>query len=253
VWREERCTQCGTCIAECPEGALAWDGEVPVLDEYRCTMCGACADQCYAEAREVLGREMTVPQVLAAVERDRPFYEVSGGGVTCSGGEPLAQPEFLVELFRECKAGGVHTVLDTCGYAAWDTVDRVRPHVDLFLYDLKLADDGRHRRATGVSNALILDNLRALAGAGAQITVRFPLVPGVNDDDENVRQMADVVRSLAGPPPMTVLPYHRLGADKYRRLGRDYAMPDVAAAAPERVAFVRDLLRESGLRVDVSR
>jgi pyruvate formate lyase activating enzyme len=225
---------------------------VPVLDEYRCTLCGACADACYAEAREVLGREMTVQQVLAAVERDRPFYDVSGGGVTFTGGEPLARPDFLLELLRGCKARGLHTALDTCGFAAPDTVDHVRPYVDLFLYDLKLVDDERHRRATGVSNALVLGNLRALAEAGAQVMVRFPLVPGVNDDDQDVRQTGAFVARLAGPPPVTVLPYHRLGAHKYRRLGRECPLSDVATPGRERVAQVAEVLRGCGLRVDVA-
>jgi pyruvate formate lyase activating enzyme len=251
VWRGERCTRCGTCMARCPEDALAWEGDAPVLDGTRCTLCGECADACYAEAREVLGREMTVEQVLAAAQRDRPFYEESGGGVTFTGGEPLAQADFLMELLRGCKAIGLHTVLDTCGYAPRDAVDLVRPHVDLFLYDLKLMDDERHRRATGVSNALVLDNARALARAGARLHVRFPLVPGVNDDDDNVRATGAFVAGLDGMPQVTVLPYHRLGADKYRRLGRDFAMGEVAAPGAERLRAVGDLLRGYGLRVDV--
>jgi pyruvate formate lyase activating enzyme len=249
VWRGERCTRCGTCLATCPEHALAWEGNAPVLDAYRCTLCGECADVCYAEAREVLGRQMTVEHVLAAVERDRPFYEESGGGVTFSGGEPLAQPEFLLKLLRGSRASGLHTVLDTCGYAAWDVVDRVRPHVDLFLYDLKLMDDERHRRATGVANGPVLDNLRGLSQAGARLTVRFPLVPGVNDDDENVRATAAFLAALPGPPPVTVLPYHGLGADKYRRLGRDYALREVAGPSAERVRAVAGMLRGYGLAV----
>ena len=252
VWRGERCTRCGTCIVTCPENALAWSGDRPVLDEYRCTLCGECADVCYAEAREVLGREMTVEQVLAAVERDRPFYEESGGGVTVSGGEPLAQPEFLLELLRGCKARGLHTVLDTCGYAPGDIVERVRPWVDLFLYDLKLMDDERHRRATGVSNRDILGNLRSLAAAGGRLVVRVPLVPGVNDDDANLGRTGAFVADLPGGPPVTLLPYHALGADKYRRLGRDYDMRDIPTPGPERLAQVADALRGFGLRVEVA-
>jgi pyruvate formate lyase activating enzyme len=251
VWRGERCTRCGTCLVTCPEHALSWNGDGPRLDECRCTLCGQCSDVCYAEAREILGRTMTAGDVLSAVERDRPFYDESGGGVTFSGGEPLAQPDFLAELLRGCRARGLHTVLDTCGYAPWETVDRIRPHVDLFLYDLKLVDDERHRAATGVSNTAILANLRALARAGARIVVRFPLVPGVNDEDTNVGAVGAFVADLPGPPPVTLLPYHGLGADKYRRLGRDYGLASVATHDPERVAQVAGALRQFGLRVDV--
>jgi pyruvate formate lyase activating enzyme len=252
VWRGERCTRCGTCLATCPEGALAWDGDRPVLDEYRCTLCGECADVCYAEARQVLGRTMTTDQVLAAVERDRPFYEESGGGVTFSGGEPLAQPEFLLELLRACKAQGLHTVLDTCGYAPWEALDRVRPYVDLFFYDLKLVDDERHRHATGVSNAPVLANLRTLAERGQRIVLRLPLIPGVNDDDENIRHTGALVAGLARPPAVTILPYHALGADKYRRLGREYPMESVQTSGPERVAAAAEMLRVYGLAVDTT-
>jgi len=139
VWRAERCTRCGSCIAACPEDALHWadDAPAPVLDESRCSLCGACGDECYAEAREQMGQTMDAAAVLDTVERDRAFYEESGGGVTFSGGEPLAQPEFLGELLRGARARDIHTALDTSGYAPWDVMDGLRGDVDLFLYDLK--------------------------------------------------------------------------------------------------------------------
>ncbi len=250
VWRAERCSRCGTCIAICPEGALSWDGETPLLDQTRCTLCGLCADQCYAEARELLGRAMTPEQVLAELERDRMFYDESGGGVTFSGGEPLAQPEFLLELLRGCRERGMHTAVDTCGHASRETVDRIRPHVSLFLYDLKLLDDDRHRRYTGVSNALGLANLRALVAAGHAIVVRVPLIPGVNDGDESVRRIGAFLTELGRPFPVVILPYHSLGAAKYGRLGREYRMAETRISE-ERVAAATIVLRGFGLQVDV--
>jgi pyruvate formate lyase activating enzyme len=251
VWRAERCTRCGTCVATCPEAALSWNGDTPQLDQSRCTLCGECAALCYAEARELLGRAMTADQVLAELERDRAFYDESGGGVTFSGGEPLTQPEFLLELLHGCRERELHTALDTCGHAAWETVDRIRPHVGLFLYDLKLLDDDRHRRYTGVSNALGLGNLRALAAAGHDIALRVPLIPGVNDDDASIARLGAFVTGLGRPLPVVVLPYHGLGVGKYARLGREYAMEDTAELTAERVAAAAAALRAFGLRVDV--
>lgn len=251
VWREDRCVRCGTCVAACPESALRWDGDRPVPDASRCTLCGACAEACYADAREVLGRTMTADAVLAVAERDRVFYDASGGGVTFSGGEPLAQPAFLEALLAGCRAGALHTVLDTSGDASWETVDRIRGLVDLFLYDLKLMDDARHRRATGVSNGRILGNLAALATRGHTIILRLPLIGGVNDDDANIGATAAFAAEL-GVARVAVLPFHGLGAAKYARLGRAYPLPDATPPSDERVAQVLGTLRHFGLSAERS-
>jgi len=246
VWRDERCTRCGTCLATCPEEALAWSGDRPALDGVRCTLCGECAAVCYAEAREVLGRTVSVAEVVAEVERDRPFYEQSGGGVTFSGGEPLAQPAFLAEALHTCRLREIHTVLDTSGYAPWAALDALRADVDLFLFDVKLVDDDRHRDVTGVSNATILENLARLAAGGHEIVLRLPLIPGVNDDEDNLRDTATLAAAL-GVARVDVLPFHRLGSDKYARLGRDALMPDTAPPPDDRVAGVVALLHGFGL------
>jgi pyruvate formate lyase activating enzyme len=251
VWRAERCIRCGACLAACPDSALRWEGDTPVLDRSRCSLCGDCAEACYAEARELLGRTMTAAAVLAVAERDRVFYEQSGGGVTFSGGEPLAQPDFLADLLAGCRARGLHTVLDTCGDAPWDVVDRVRGLIDLFLYDVKLVDDTRHRRATGVSNGRILENLAALAGRGHAVVLRLPLVPGVTDDDHNVGALGALAAEL-GIRRVVVLPFHRLGTAKYARLGRPNPLPHVAPPSDDRVAQVLGALRHFGLEADRS-
>jgi pyruvate formate lyase activating enzyme len=249
VWRAQRCTRCGSCIAACPEDALRWAGDTPELDRSRCTLCDACSDACYADARELLGRTMDAAAVVAAVERDRPFYDESGGGVTFSGGEPLAQPAFLAALLRESSAREIHTALDTSGYAPWSVLDAVRDDVDLFLYDVKTMDDARHRQATGVSNVPILDNLERLAGLGHRVVMRLPLVPGVNDDDANVRATGAFAAWL-GVERVVVLPYHRFGGDKYGRLGRDYLLPETAPPPDDRVAAVVEMLRSFGVTAE---
>jgi pyruvate formate lyase activating enzyme len=249
ILRENRCIKCGACVLACPNGAIAWTVDGPVTDRAKCRGAGTCATVCFAEARSLAGRTMTVEQVMEVVERDRPFYEESGGGLTLSGGEPLLQPVFSAALLRAAKAAGIHTALDTCGHASWRTLDRLRHDVDLFLYDLKLMDEERHRLFTGAPNRRILANLRALAERGHRIVLRVPVVPGINDDPENldaVRRFAAGLPHLAG---LDLLPYHRIGVDKYARVGRSYALPDTPAPPRERIVAVAQALAAAGLPV----
>ncbi len=248
VLRAGRCLRCGACVDACDHGAVTWQEESPATDRQLCVRCGDCVDSCPTGAREIAGRTMTVDDVLAEVERDRPFYLESQGGMTVSGGEPLHQPEFLLALLREARARELHTALDTSGYGPWEALDRVRPFVDLFLYDLKLVDDDRHRLYTGVSNASILANLRALAAAGHRIVLRMPVLPGVNDDDDNVSRAALLAAGLPGLERVALLPYHPLGADKYPRVGRE-ATVVLRTPSPERVQEIAAILRGHGLTV----
>ncbi len=251
VYRANRCLHCGHCRPLCPQGAIGWDGQSPTLDRSRCTACGTCVEACYAGARELAGREMTVDQVLAELERDRVFYDQSGGGVTFSGGEPLLQAGFLQALLEECRARGLHSALDTCGLAPWEVLESLGGSVDLFLYDVKLVDEARHLRITGVSNAPILENLRALARGGHRIVLRVPLIPGINDDKENIHQIGALAASLPLLPRVDLLPYHRAGVDKYARLDQPYALPDIAPPGDEQVAAAASVLADYGLEVRI--
>jgi pyruvate formate lyase activating enzyme len=250
VYRENRCLRCGDCLPACPQGAITLHDDTVNTDRERCVRCGACVEACYAGARELAGRTMSVAEVLAEVERDTVFYDESGGGVTFSGGEPLLQADFLLALARACREKGLHTALDTCGFAAWEVLDRVREHIELYLYDVKLIDEVRHRRFTGVSNALILGNLRRLAGHGHRIVLRLPLIPGVNDDAENIRATGALAAELH-IPRLDVLPYHRAGVDKYARLGAAYGLSDVSLPGTSQVEVVVGVLRAFGLEVRV--
>jgi pyruvate formate lyase activating enzyme len=257
VVRANRCIKCAVCLDVCAHGAISWDGDEAVTDAEKCVRCGACVAACYAEARQIVGREMTVAQVMAEIERDVPFYDESGGGATFSGGEPLLQADFLRQLLHACKTRGIHTAVDTCGFAPWEVLDDVREVVDLFLYDLKLMDDARHREFTGVSNALILSNLRALSQQGHDIVVRMPLIPGINDDADGIHPAENLHRTgtfLASLPHLVrvdILPYHRTGSEKYDRLNRSYGLPDTQPPSEERVAEVTQTLAGFDLRVRV--
>jgi pyruvate formate lyase activating enzyme len=249
IFRENRCIRCGACLEACPHDAISWNGQGPITNQEKCERCGTCAAACYAEARESIGREMTVAQVMAEVERDVAFYDESRGGVTLSGGEPLLQWDFSLALLRACKEKEIHTALDTCGFARWETLDRIREHVDLFLYDLKLIDEEKHRRFTGVSNELILENLQALSQRGHDIIVRVPVIPGVNDDDESIRQIGAFAAKLPHLDGLDLLPYHHIGMDKYTRMNKTYQLVDVRPPSDERMAKIANILQGFGLSV----
>jgi pyruvate formate lyase activating enzyme len=251
ILRPERCIGCGACLDVCERAALILEGDVIVTQRERCTACGACVEVCYAEARELVGRPMTVGQVMEEIERDVVFYDQAGGGVTFSGGEPLAQPAFLRALLRACKAQGLHTALDTCGYAPWEVLDDIREDVDLFLYDLKLMDDARHWRFTGVSSKPILENLQHLSRCGHRIVLRVPIIPGVNDDEENLRQMGGFAADLPSLERIDLLPYHRIGRDKYQRLGRTCPMPETDPPSQARLVAIAEVLGEFQLPVSL--
>lgn len=247
--RSNRCIQCEACLAACEQGAISKGPDGISTDAEMCTLCGACVEACYAEARQIVGRDMTVAQVIAEIERDIAFYDESGGGVTFSGGEPLSQPDFLLSLLRACRGREIHTALDTCGFAAWETLDRVREYVDLFLYDLKLMDDARHRSYTGVSNGLILSNLQALSRRGHAVVLRVPIIPGINDDEQNIRQTGAFASALPRLRRVDLLPYHRAGTEKYGRLNKVYELPEIGPPSDERMAEMVHILSGFGLQL----
>jgi pyruvate formate lyase activating enzyme len=198
-----------------------------------------------------MGREITVTELLTEVMKDRVFYEESGGGVTFSGGEPLLQYEFLTEALTACRKADLRTAVETTGFALWEKVRALIPLTDLFLYDVKLMDGERHRQFTGVPNARILENLRALAGIGAPVTVRVPLVPGVNDDEENIRAVARFVADLGTVPSVHLLPFHAGASGKYHALGREYTMEGKRSPSQEHVQSLASLITAHGVAVHI--
>jgi pyruvate formate lyase activating enzyme len=251
MFRESRCIRCGACVEACAQEAISWNGNAPFTDTKKCVVCRECLDVCYADAREIIGREVTVAEVMAEIEKDIPFYDESGGGVTFSGGEPLSQPEFLLALLRACKEKEIHTAVDTCGFAPWEIYDRIDKNANLFLYDLKLMDDERHRACTGVSNQLILENLRQLSERGSDICLRVPIIPGVNDDDGDIRQIGEFAASLPHLNRVDILPYHHIAVEKYERLDKAYELSEMRPPSEARIAEIARILQGYGLQVEV--
>jgi pyruvate formate lyase activating enzyme len=194
---------------------------------------------------------MTVEQVMAEITPDTAFYDESRGGVTFSGGEPLLQRDFLLALLQACRAREIHTVVDTSGFASWDTIDLIRPFTDLFLYDLKVIDDERHREFTGVTNQPILRNVQDLSALGHSIVLRVPIVPGLNDDDESIDQLADFVAALPRRHPIELLPYHHIAVDKYLRLGKPYRLFETRRPDADRMNDIAQCLQQLDLPVRV--
>ncbi len=246
----DRCARCRTCIDACPHGAISDTGAAIVTDASRCEVCGTCVAACPNGAREIAGRTFSVDELLAEIEKDVLFFDESGGGVTFSGGEPLMQPDFLVAVLAECRARRIHTAVDTCGLGAPAALARAAASADLFLFDLKLIDDERHREVTGASNARILANLRQLVSERRDVRIRFPLVPGVNDRPGDVEALGQLVASL-GLSRVDVLPYHRAGIAKYERLNTAYLLQDTQPPAPAQVDQVVATLARFGLQVQV--
>jgi pyruvate formate lyase activating enzyme len=239
-------------------------------DTQTCVLCGSCVDVCFAGALELVGRDMTISEAVTELERDRPFYERSGGGITASGGEPLYQLEFVRALLSTCQAQGLHTALDTSAFGKWENLESVLAHTDLVLLDLKLMDPGRHRQYTGVDNRPILDNARALAAHMRRRTevesapsgkpenqgvwVRVPVVPTINDSQDDIRDIARFVRDeMAGTvKAVELLGYHQLGGSKYQRLGRQPPLPDLQPPSREHLQQLAAVVREEvgeGVRV----
>ena len=248
--RQKRCAEdCDACVSACPQGAISKDGNSIKIDREKCDFCGKCEDACVYEALEIIGREVTVAEALVEMERDRVFFDESGGGITFSGGEPLMQLDFLMELLPEIKKRNIHVTLDTSGFVSFRDLERVSDQVDLFLYDLKIMDDEKHKEYTGVSNRIILENLRELTERGKPTAVRIPLISGVNDDDQSIQSLTEYLQSLKNIKHISLLPYHSGGCEKYRNLKKEDSLKTFQPPSGMRIDEIGKLLIEAGFSV----
>ena len=242
-----KCIHCKACVQVCPIGAHIVSDSGHIYDRSQCPACGKCVSVCPVGALTYYGRKVRAEQVVRWILEDRNFYIQSGGGATLSGGEPLLQSEFCNQVLRLLKEESIHTALDTSGAVPWNAFENVLHYTDLFLYDIKLMNAERHIQYTGMDNSIILDNLRRLSQSGAAIDVRIPLVPGCNDDADNINQTGDFLSKLQGITVVRILPYHRMALSKYQALGLPDTMPHVESPTDALLESIAKKLSSFGI------
>jgi pyruvate formate lyase activating enzyme len=246
---QSKCVQCGKCIEACPPGAitLSAGGEI-YTDRKICDNCGKCVEACSYEAREIAGEWVTVEYLLAEVEKDRDFYSNSGGGVTVGGGEPAYQPDFIREFLKQCQERWLHTAIETCGHTPWKNLVGILEYVDYILIDIKHMDPEVHKLITGVSNKLILSNIKKIVSSQAKpIIIRVPIIPGLNDAETNIRSTAEFISGLGKAEGIELLPYHRLGISKYEQFDKPYPLRELIAPEVDYMKKLDDIIASYGL------
>ena len=250
MFDREKCKGCGLCADACSNNAISYDEDhkaVTNLD--KCTLCEKCFDYCIEDARQKAGNYYNVDELISICERDMMFYEESGGGVTLSGGEVMAQNiDYVEELLRKLKDKGINTAVDTCGYAKEENFKRVLKYTDTFLYDIKIIDNEKHKYYTGKSNELILKNIIFLADAGADINVRIPVIDGINSSDKDILDTIKFLKENVGFIRVNILPYHNTGSSKYERLGRKYNTEELNVPSKETMEHIQYLFNNNGFK-----
>lgn len=246
----DKCVLCGKCVESCPQGAVKIQKNVPVTDQDKCIGCRKCEIYCIPGARQVAGMEYTVEEVMKEVMKDEVFYEQSGGGVTLSGGEPLAQTDFVEELLRELKKENIHTAVDTCGAVKFEDIKRISAYTDLFLYDVKLMDDKKHTEFIGMSNELIFDNLRKLSKIHKDINIRMPIIEGVNADVKHIQETIDLIKGM-NIVNVSLLPYHDIAKHKYKELGILYEEDRMSKPSDEKLQHFKGMFEKEGYKVKI--
>jgi pyruvate formate lyase activating enzyme len=245
---QKNCVLCGACAGLC-----RYDAIIPgnfAIDRAKCVNCGACVRACNVNAKRLIGEDISLFKLVEAVEKDRLFYINSGGGVTVGGGEPLAQADFVAAILQACQDVRINTAMETCGFAQWEELNKTLAYIDILLYDLKHIDDEKHKRLTGVGNTLILDNARK-AGNRVKSLFRIPLIPGLNDDDENLQQSFAFIRNIKMAVGVEILPYHNLGKGKYDWLSKQYALKNSEPYNENRKLALRERIAALKPGIDV--
>lgn len=259
MFKSNMCVDCGACVDVCPVGKHVFSNETmkhEVRRDIDCIGCGKCVDACLKSALSVVGEVKTISELLEIVEEDRTFYEVSGGGVTLGGGEVLMQPEAASSLLMACKQEGINTAIETCGYAKLESVLKVAEFTDLFLFDIKHINSDKHFQWTGVRNEQILENLQELLRRKYNVKIRMPLLKGVNDcqdDIENVMKFLTPFKDYKNFKGVDLLPYHKMGVNKYNQLGIEYPITGDPSLSNEDLDRIEGWIKKYDLPVKVIR
>ena len=249
----EKCVGCGQCVGACPEGAIQVIEGKSKTNRDQCKGHGNCVEVCPNDARSLMGRNATAGEVFEAVNSDAIFYQNSGGGVTISGGDPVAQPDFAISILKLCREASIHTAIETCGFAKWDILKAILDYTDLVLYDLKHMDAAIHKKHTAVSNELILDNAKRIrAELKLPMLVRLPIIPGYNDSLENLESTARfIAHELGNEAKVHLLPYHRLGETKYERMEINEGCVHIEPPSDERMEELKKMFESFDLTVTI--
>jgi pyruvate formate lyase activating enzyme len=250
--RDSLCNQCGLCVTACKAQAITPGKKGVTIDRKLCTDCGDCVKVCVPGALKVFGETMSAAEVFSQIKKDADFYRESGGGVTVSGGEPLMQADFVAALFQLCWENGIHTCMETCGLASAESLNKVLPYTSLVLFDIKLSDSDTHRLWTQAPNEEIIRNLGKIAARKIPFIIRIPLIPGVNDTEEELENIARLIaRNLKRFPKINLLPYHKYGMGKYQMLDREYKLEDLNTQPATQVQQHKRLFESLGFECDI--
>ena len=258
MFKPTTCVSCGSCVPVCPQKihSISSSGEHIIDRSIDCIGCGQCVEACVPDTLKVAGEQVPISELLEYVEQDRAFYDQSGGGVTLGGGEVTSQPEAAINLLQACKQEGLHTAIETCGYTKKETILRFAEYVDLFLFDLKHIDPDRHFELTGVRNEMILENLEELIMKRNHVKVRMPMLKGINDSEAEIRGVIEFLkpfREFKNFEGIDLLPYHKLGVNKYVQLGMDYPIEGDPSLDDADLDRIEGWIREYDFPVSVIR
>jgi pyruvate formate lyase activating enzyme len=246
---EKLCIGCGECLNTCINNAHISNDGRHIIDAMKCGLCGKCAEVCFSGALDIIGKKMSVRQVMAEIMEDEIFYKRSAGGVTISGGEPLLQPEFTKEILMQCRRKGIHTAIESNVSLKWSSIESIVREADLVIADIKTMNESEHKSATGISNSNVLENIKKIDGIGKEIIIRTPVIPGFNAEKKYIAEIANFLNNINGLRYYELLPYHPLGKDKEKTIVGLEPSQDIAVPNRELMVSLAQSACEYGVEV----
>jgi len=252
MYDKNKCIACSLCVDACDLDACVLTKDGIVTDTEACKVCGKCEEACPTKATEISGKLISEDKLLEAIKKERLLMDKSDGGVTFSGGEPLMHHDFLFSILEKCRAEGIHTCVDTTGFAKKEVIMKIAENTNCFLYDIKIMDSKKHKEYTGVNNEIILSNLQEIAKTDASINIRIPLIKSVNDDIENISQTAEFISTLENKNiNVSILPYHSIAEKKYEKLGGKYNEGIMSEPDNKKIAEIINVFKSFNINVAV--